>query len=89
MTLLTADLPEARYQQAGLGPQDLPLSGSGGLRVERPSQAWCADITDIPMRRGARHGLGPVAAHASLSLVAVMDWFTRKVLAWRISNTLE
>ncbi|WP_371410717.1 IS3 family transposase [Tabrizicola sp. TH137] len=49
----------------------------GGLRVERPNQVWCADITYIPMRKGF------------LYLVAVMDWFTRKVLAWRISNTLE
>jgi putative transposase len=49
----------------------------GGLRVDRPNQVWCADITYIPMRRGF------------LYLVAVMDWFTRKVLAWRISNTLE
>ncbi len=49
----------------------------GGLRVERPNQVWCADITYLPMRRGF------------LYLVAVMDWFTRKVLAWRISNTLE
>ncbi|MDH2328308.1 IS3 family transposase [Cereibacter sp. SYSU M97828] len=49
----------------------------GGLRVDRPGQAWCADITYLPMRRGF------------LYLVAIMDWFTRKVLAWRISNTLE
>ena len=49
----------------------------GGLRVDRPNQVWCADITYIPMRRGF------------LYLVAVMDWFTRKVLAWRISSTLE
>ncbi len=49
----------------------------GGLRVHRPSQVWCADITYLPMRRGF------------LYLVAIMDWFTRKVLAWRISNTLE
>jgi putative transposase len=45
-----------------------------GLRVDRPGQVWCADITYIPMRRGF------------LYLVAIMDWFTRKVLAWRISN---
>lgn len=57
--------------------------------MERPNQVWCADITYLPMRRGVRHGLEPVAAHASLYLVTVMDWFTRKVLAWRISNTLE
>ena len=49
----------------------------GGLRVDRPNQVWCADITYLPMRRGF------------LYLVAVMDWFARKVLAWRISNTLE
>ncbi len=49
----------------------------GGVRVERLNQVWCADITYIPMRRG------------SLYLVAVIDWLTRKVLDWRISNTLE
>ena len=48
----------------------------GGLRVDRPGQAWCVDITYLPMRRGF------------LYLVAIMDWFTRKVPAWRISNTL-
>jgi putative transposase len=49
----------------------------GGLRVDRPNQVWCADITYLPMRRGF------------LCLVAVMDWLTRKVLAWQISNTLD
>ena len=49
----------------------------GGLRVERPNQIWCANITDLPMRRGFFY------------LVAMMDWHTQKVLAWRISNTLE
>lgn len=48
-----------------------------GLRVDRPNQVWCADITYLPMRRGF------------LYLVAIMDWYTRKVLAWRISNTME
>ncbi len=48
-----------------------------GLRVERPNQVWCADITYLPMRRGF------------LYLVAIMDWHTRKVLAWRLSNTME
>jgi putative transposase len=47
------------------------------LRVNRPNQVWCADITYLPMRRGF------------LYLIAVMDWRTRKVLAWRLSNTLE
>lgn len=49
----------------------------GRLRIDRPNQVWCADITYLPMRRGF------------LYLVAIMDWCTRKVLAWRISNTLE
>ena len=48
-----------------------------GLRVTRPNQVWAADITYIPMRRGV------------LYLVAIIDWFTRKVLSWRLSNTLE
>jgi transposase InsO family protein len=45
--------------------------------IDRPNQVWCADITDIPMRRGF------------LYLVAVMDWSTRKVLSWRVSNTMD
>ncbi|PXW67318.1 transposase [Loktanella sp. PT4BL] len=47
------------------------------LRVDRPNQVWCTDITYLPMRQGF------------LYLVSIMDWQTRKVLAWRISNTLE
>ena len=45
--------------------------------IDRPNQVWCADITYVPMRRGF------------LYLVAVMDWATRKVLSWRLSNTME
>ncbi len=45
--------------------------------IDRPNQVWCADITYLPMRRGF------------LYLVAVMDWATRKVLSWRVSNTLD
>jgi len=47
------------------------------LTIERPNHVWCADITYIPMRRGF------------LYLVAIMDWATRKVLAWRLSNTMD
>ena len=47
------------------------------LSIDRPDQVWCADITYIPMRRGF------------LYFVAVMDWASRKVLAWRLSNTLD
>lgn len=48
-----------------------------GMVIDRPNQVWCADITYIPMRRGF------------LYLVAIMDGYSRKVLAWRLSNTLE
>lgn len=47
------------------------------LAIERPNQVWCTDITYIPMRRGF------------LYFVAIMDWASRKVLAWRLSNTME
>jgi len=47
------------------------------LVIDRPNQVWCADITYIPMRRGF------------LYLVAVMDWASRKVLSWKISNTMD
>jgi putative transposase len=48
-----------------------------GLVIDRPNQVWCADITYIPMAKGFVY------------LVAVMDWFSRWVLAWRVSITLE
>ena len=46
------------------------------LVIERPNQVWATDITYIPMRRGFVY------------LVAIVDWFSRKVLSWRVSNTL-
>jgi len=48
-----------------------------GLKILAPNEAWCADITYVPMRRGY------------LYLVAVMDWFSRYVLTWELSNSLE
>ena len=47
------------------------------LAVTGPDQVWCADITYVPMARGFMY------------LVAVMDWWSRYVLGWRLSNTLE
>ena len=47
------------------------------MPITRPNHVWCSDITYIPVRRGF------------LYLVAIMDWGTRKVLAWRLSNTLD
>ena len=48
-----------------------------GLEVTGPNQVWCSDITYIPVQ------------HGFLYLVAVMDWATRHVLAWRLSNTMD
>jgi putative transposase len=47
------------------------------LAITRANQVWCSDITYIPVKRGF------------LYLVAIMDWATRKVLSWRLSNTLD
>jgi len=49
----------------------------GGMAIDRPNRVWCADITYIPVQRGF------------LYLVAIMDWATRHVLAWRLSNTMD
>jgi len=48
-----------------------------GLKITRPNQVWAADITYIPMARGF------------LYLVAIIDWYSRYVLSWRLSNTLD
>ena len=48
-----------------------------GLDIIRPNQVWCADITYIPIQRGW------------LYLVAVIDCYSRKVLSWRISNSID
>ena len=45
--------------------------------IDRPNQVWCADITFVPVKNGF------------LYLVAIMDWATRKVLSWRLSNTMH
>ena len=49
----------------------------GGMEITRPNQVWAADITYIPMARGFHY------------LVAIMDWYTRYVVAWNLSNTLD
>ena len=47
------------------------------LVIDRPNQVWCSDVCYIPMARGF------------LYLVAIMDWFSRYVLSWRLSTTLH
>ncbi len=49
----------------------------GDIKITRPNQVWSADITFIPMARGF------------LYLVAIIDWYSRYVLSWRLSNTLD
>jgi putative transposase len=48
-----------------------------GLVIDRINQVWAADITYIPLERGFAY------------LVAILDWYSRRVLAWRLSNTLD
>jgi len=47
------------------------------LKITRPDQVWCTDITYVPMPKGSAY------------LCAVMDWHSRKVLGWAVSNTME
>ena len=48
-----------------------------GLKIDRPNQVWATDITYIPMARGFVY------------LCVVMDWYARRILAWRLSNSME
>lgn len=48
-----------------------------GLTIYRPDQVWATDITYVPMKTGFVY------------LVAIMDWYSRRVLSWRLSNTLD
>ena len=73
---LRALYPRARTSRPGQGHKVYPYR-LRNLTVERPNQVWAADICYIPMARGF------------LYLVAIMDWYSRKVLAWQLSNTLD
>ena len=65
-----------RTSKPGLGHKVYPYLLKG-MKITRPNQVWAADITYIPMARGF------------LYLVAIMDWYSRYVLSWRLSNTLD
>ena len=65
-----------RTSQPGLGHKVHPYL-LGGMEFTRPNQVWAADITYVPMARGF------------LYLVAIMDWYSRYVVAWRLSNTMD
>ena len=47
------------------------------LQIKRPNQVWCTDITYIPMAKGF------------IYLTVIMDWYSRKILSWRLSNSLD
>jgi putative transposase len=68
--------PKPRTSQPGAGHKIYPYL-LRDLAIVRPNQVWCADITYLPLGRGF------------LYLVAIMDWHSRAVLAWRISNTMD
>ncbi len=73
---ITALYPKANTSRPGKGHTIYPYL-LRGLEIDRPNQVWCTDISYIPMAKGFVY------------LVAVMDWYSRKVLSWRLSNTLE
>lgn len=73
---IEAAYPRKRTTIPG-GPSGIYPYRLRGLSIERPNQVWCADITYIPMRRGFMY------------MFAVMDWYSRKIIAWELSNTLD
>jgi len=68
--------PKGSTSQPGEGHRIYPYL-LRGLEITGPDQVWCADITYVPMQQGFMY------------LVAVMDWWSRYVLAWELSNTMD
>lgn len=73
---LRAVVPRPRTSQPGAGHKIYPYL-LRGVNIMRPNQVWSTDITYVPMRRGFMY------------LVAVLDWYSRYVLSWEVSNTLD
>lgn len=73
---LEAIYPKPRLSQQNKAHRVYPYLLKG-VTIDQPDQAWCADITYLPMH------------HGWLYLVAIMDWFSRYVLTWEISTTLD
>jgi putative transposase len=73
---IAAVYPRPRTSAPGRGHRVYPYLLKG-LAITRPNQVWCADITYIPMPTGYCY------------LVAIMDWYSRKVLGWAVSTTLD
>jgi len=73
---ITAIYPRRRTTWPGAGHKIYPYL-LRDVRITRPNQVWSSDITYLPLR------------HGFLYLVAVMDWYSRYVLSWRLSNTMD
>ena len=73
---LRAIYPKPRTSQPGKGHKTYPYL-LRGLSIERANQVWASDICYIPMVKGFMY------------LTVIMDWYSRRVLAWRVSNTLD
>jgi putative transposase len=73
---LEAIYPRPKLSAAGRGHRIYPYL-LRDVRIERPDQVWSTDITYVPLARGFMY------------LAAIIDWFSRYVLAWRLSNTLD
>jgi putative transposase len=73
---LEAIYPKPRLSVAGRGHRIYPYL-LRGVRIERVDQVWSTDITYVPLPSGFMY------------LAAVIDWYSRYVLAWRLSNTLD
>jgi putative transposase len=73
---LEAVYPKPRTSVPGAGQRVYPYL-LRGVTIERPDQVWSADITYVPM------------VHGFMYLAAVLDWYSRYVIAWRLSNTLD
>ena len=73
---ITALYPKKNTSRPGKGHKIYPYLLKG-LEINQPNQVWATDITYIPMAKGFVY------------LVAIMDWSSRRVLSWRLSNTMD
>ncbi len=73
---IQAVYPRPRTSIPGDGHKIYPYL-LNGLKIDRPNQVWATDISYIPLAKGFMY------------LVAIIDWYSRKVLSWRVSNTLD
>jgi putative transposase len=73
---LKAISPKPRLSQSAAGHRKFPYL-LRGMRVDRPNQVWASDITYVPLSRGFMY------------LAAIIDWYSRCVLCWKLSNSLE